>query len=105
MMNEALADGVTLPTQVFIVPEILYQEIGDEVVLLNLQNEHYYGLDAVGARAWQLLTLPGQEGDVAPVVAQLLNEFDVEEAVLRRDLVRLFQQLEKAGLIRRTEPA
>jgi DeoR/GlpR family transcriptional regulator of sugar metabolism len=47
---------------------------------------------------WQLLQ---EHGDVDPVVEQLLAEFDVEEAELRRDLALLIGQLEEAGLIRR----
>lgn len=104
-MNEAFTDNFILPDRVFIEPEILYQEIGDEVVVLNLRNEHYYGLDEVGARAWQLLTRPEQGGNVASVVAQLLNEFEVEKDVLQQDLANLFYQLKEAGLITLSETA
>ena len=35
--------------------EVLVEELGDEAVLLDSASEHYYGLDAIGLRFWQLL--------------------------------------------------
>lgn len=95
-MNDHQAESVKLPDRVAIGAEVIYQELGDEIVLLNLQNERYYGLDAVGARAWKLLT---DSGDVDPLICKLLTEYDVEEAVLRRDLSDLFAQLSEAGMV------
>ena len=88
--------SAALPARVTVSPEILFQDIADEVVLLNPQNEHYYGLDAVGARAWHLLK---DQTDPSQVLSQLLNEYDVEECVLRRDLGRLLQELAAGGLV------
>ena len=51
----------SLPTQVEISPEALFQELDGETVLLNLQSERYYGLDDVGTRMWQLLAENGDE--------------------------------------------
>ena len=30
-----------------IAPDVLFQEVGGETVLLDLESEHYFGLDAV----------------------------------------------------------
>ena len=92
----------SLPTQVEISPEALFQELEGETVLLNLQNERYYGLDDVGTRMWQLLA---ENGDVAAALAQLLKEYDVDAARLEADLATLIGRLAEAGLLTVTAPA
>lgn len=95
-MNDQQSESVNLPNRVVIGSEVIYQELGDEIVLLNLQNERYYGLDAVGARAWKLLT---DSSEVDSLINTLLAEYDVEEAVLRRDLSELFSRLSESGMV------
>ena len=81
----------------FSIPEhVVFQELDGEMVLLDLERSRYFGLDEVGARAWQLMA--GQ-ADLEVVVATLLDEYDVEEATLRRDLGALIEELAGHGLI------
>jgi hypothetical protein len=74
---------------------MLFQELDGEVVPLNLSNEHYYGLDDVGARLWTLLL---EHGDPESAVVQMLTEYDVDAASSRSDVTRLVADLEHAGL-------
>jgi hypothetical protein len=86
----------TPPIQV--AKDVLVQPLGDEAVLLNLNNDHYYGLDDVGTRMWALLA---EHGDPEAVIRQLLLEYEADEPTLRRDLAALIDKLEQAGLITR----
>jgi hypothetical protein len=85
-----------LPTRITLAPKILFQELEGEAILLNLQNEHYYSLNDVGTRMWQLLA---EHGAVATVVERLLDEYHVDEATLRQDLAQLLAALADAGLM------
>lgn len=76
--------------------DILHQELSGETVLLNLKTEHYFGLDPVGTRIWQVV---GETGSAEKVVAQLLTEYDVEEPTLRADVERILQELYDSGLL------
>jgi hypothetical protein len=69
--------------------------LGDEVMILNLEDGVYYGLDAVGARIWELLQEPRTLLEVRDT---LTSEFDVDEARCERDLLDLVRQLVDAGL-------
>jgi len=80
-----------------IPPEILFQELSGEAVVLNLENGHYYGLDEVGTRMWALLA---EHGQLAPVINILLQEYDVDEDRLRTDLQSLIDDLIEQGLLR-----
>jgi len=56
-------------------PEIVFSEIDDEVVMMSTDFEKYFGMEACGARIWELL---GQETTFAEMCEQLIKEFDVE---------------------------
>jgi hypothetical protein len=79
------------------IPETtIAQQVGDEVVILNLSSERYYSLDEVGAAFWSLFAA-GQPFD--QIVQEMLEEFDVDENRLRNDLEALLDNLVQAGLI------
>ena len=81
-------------------PDVLFQTVADEAVLLNLNDNRYYGLDDIGTRIWQLLM---EHGAVEVVVEQMLQEYEVDEATLRRDLAALLTEMERRGLLIRVE--
>ncbi len=85
-------------TPITIPDEVLHQQLDAETVLLHLTTENYYGLDEVGSRVWQLLQ---EHGTTEPVVAAIVQEYDVDEATVRGDVDRLLGELADAGLIRR----
>ena len=81
-----------------IVPEdVLMQRLpDDESVFLNLATEQYYGLDPTGTAMWAALT---ETGSVDAALDRLVEEFDVDREVLRRDLDALVERLVGRGLI------
>lgn len=87
---------MNLPATVTISPQVMARRVADEVVLLDLASGHYFGLDAVGARAWELLV----EGRALPqVVDTLADEYEVTREQLEADLARLLEELRAAGLV------
>ena len=65
-------------------------------MLLDLEAGVYYGLDPVGARAWELLATGAT---VSEVVATMLDEFEVSESTLSEDLRMLVADLEEKKLV------
>jgi hypothetical protein len=85
------------------VPEtVVVRAVGDEVVLLDLAAGEYFGLDAVGARVWELLDC-GKS--LEEVVTVLLDEFDVTEIELRADVIALVSELVSRGLLEQSVPS
>ena len=83
-----------------ISPDVLFQEVGGETVLLDLESEQYFGLDAVGTRIWGMI----EEGvSVGAMVDTLLQEYEVERDTLEADVAALLSRLAEAGLIRFSE--
>jgi hypothetical protein len=77
-------------------PGVISQEVAGETVMLDLESECYFGLDAVGTRIWQLIR---DSGDLQTIYNTLLEEYEVEEARLRADLEALLTQACERGLI------
>ena len=91
MSEPPAGQGVAVPT------DVLVQRLPDEeLVILNLATEQYFGLDRTAARMWATLT---EAGDVERAYLQLRDRFDVEPEVLRRDFDAFVEQLRGRGLL------
>jgi len=76
--------------------------LGDEVVILGLNDEVYYGLEGAGARMWDLLQTPRT---IAELVDLLSTEFEVTRERLESDLAALIGALHEKGLVAVADPA
>jgi hypothetical protein len=88
---------LTLDSRVVASDEQVHTSLGDEAVILGLQDGVYYGLDAVGARVWSLLAVPRR---VSEIVALLVEEFDVSAERCEHDVIALLGELTERRLIR-----
>ena len=83
------------------IPEnVLFNEVAGEAVLLNLDSGRYFALNEVGARLWQLLA---EHRRLAPVLEQMLTEYEVTAEQLRADVEPLIEELLAQGLLVRGE--
>ena len=71
-------------------------EVEGEVVILNLADEVYYGLDEVGARVWSLLAEPRT---VAELRDSIVADFEVDAATAERDLLDLLREMAERRLV------
>ena len=92
---------ISFSERVVVPSNVLIRFLDQESVLLNLETEKYFGLDAVGTRMWQLAT---SAPTLDAALSQLLEEYDVSAETLRSDLSGLLEHLMENGLIVR-QPA
>ncbi len=78
-----------------ILEGVLARRVGDEMVLLNLESEQYFGLNRVGAEIVTRLT----ERSWTEAVRSLEADYEVDADVLRQDIQDLVEALRSAGLI------
>ena len=76
--------------------DVLSRRIGDELVLLHLGTEVYFGLDSVGTVMWEALN---EAASLMDAQAALMRVFDVESERLAHDLRVLVDQLLEQGLL------
>ena len=75
--------------------DAVFCDLDGEAVILDLGSGTYFGLNAVGARMWQLFE---QHAGLRTVFDSLCREYDVAPDVLERDLIALVARLAQARL-------
>jgi len=90
-------DGSTKPAgPAYAVPtSVLFRRVNDQMVLLNIQSEQYYGLDDVGADIVTRITAD----PLADALTTLSTDYGVGRDVLDRDVATLVDSLLVAGLL------
>jgi len=89
-MSISFAERLILPE------DVLISNVEGESVLLNLNSERYFGLDEVGTRMLSVLTT---SNSIQTAYEALLEEYEVENEALRRDLAELVDRLIDQGLL------
>jgi ornithine carbamoyltransferase len=75
---------------------VFAQEVDGEMVLLDMNSENYFGLDAVGTDIWNAMQ---EKESLQEVLEVLLDQYEVEEDVLKKDLLDFVAKLQESGLV------
>lgn len=76
--------------------EIIYHRIGDELLIINLNNDKIFTLNRTGARFFELLV---SQTEVNEIKKELLKEFTIEPEELDREIKLILGKLLDEGLI------
>lgn len=87
---------VELKMRAVVPAHVLIRRLDGESVLLNLESERYFGLDATGTRMWELVT---SQPCIALALEKLQEEYEVEPDVLQSHLTQLMSGLVENGLL------
>ena len=90
--GEVFADETT----VVAVKHQVSCDLSGEAVILSFKDGTYYGLNAVGARIWNLVEKPRTIKEIRDT---LLQEFDVEPAQCESDLQAFLREMAGRNLI------
>jgi hypothetical protein len=87
---------ISLDDSFAISTDAVFRDLDGEAVILDLGSGRYFGLNAVGARIWQLVD---QHGGLRLVLDDLCREYDASPDVLEQDLLKLVGELQQARLV------
>lgn len=76
--------------------QILWSELKDEIVMMNIDEGSYFSLQGPSARVWELLKEPTS---VKAVHAVLIEEYDVPAEQCQQELLGLIQSLHDGQLV------
>jgi hypothetical protein len=68
----------------------------DELVMMSMENNSYYGLNSVGRKIWELLE---SEQTLESLCAKLIEKYDIDLDICRKDVSQLIVKLEQVGLV------
>ncbi len=87
---------VSVETLLYPSENVLTRKVGDELVLLRMDTEIYFGLDPVGVAMWEAIC---EAGTIIRAHEALAPLYDVDAAQLLSDLQELTDQLVDKGLM------
>ncbi|HHW37904.1 MAG TPA: lasso peptide biosynthesis PqqD family chaperone [Bacillales bacterium] len=74
----------------------IVSEMGEEKVMLSIENGKYYNLGEIGGEIWDLMQEP-IKGD--QVVSILMSKYDVEQTECEEHVISFLNQLNEESLI------
>ncbi|MBP1804834.1 PqqD family protein [Rubellimicrobium aerolatum] len=84
------------PSDIAPSPEALESRVGEEMVLLHLGNDTYYGLDAMGTRIWTQL----KAGTPLPAIRdRIAAEHGLDARTVEADMAPFLDDLLKNELL------
>jgi hypothetical protein len=87
---------IDLHTALTIPDHVMARRVGEQSVLLNVESGVYFGLDALGARIWELLSA-GRT--LRAICDELAPTYDVPRSEFERDVLDLVGSLARANLV------
>jgi hypothetical protein len=78
------------------IEDVMTAEVDNEMVMMRLESNGYFGLDEIGRRVWELLAEPRS---VAELCDLLCEEYDVSPAECERDTLLFLGELDSHGLL------
>jgi hypothetical protein len=96
MTDKESLNSPALAARLRVPQHVLMRRVGEEQVLLNLDDENYYGLNPVGSH---LIELAETGATLEQILDRLLQEFEVDREQLERDVRRVAAELIAVGLI------
>lgn len=92
---------ITLDTTVAQSETLVSADIGEEVVMLHLENNAYYDTDAIGTDIWHRLAQPMT---VHVLCAALVQAYDVDVEICQADVLAFLNAAYQEGVIRIVTP-
>jgi hypothetical protein len=87
---------IALDTQFVASSQQVSTEMPDELIILNLADGTYYGLDPVSAFIWHHIQTPRS---IVQMVDALTSEYDVSADEACADILQLLDTLRARGLV------
>ena len=91
---------IDIQTRVVQVKDVLSSAIDDDLVLMSIESDKYYGFDAISRRIWELVSEPSALTDVCE---QLLTEYNVDRDTCQDEVLAFVQQLLDENLVQVVE--
>lgn len=75
---------------------LVASEIEEQIVVLNIDSGHFFSLNPVGARIWEMLATPQTEQQIC---SAMLARFDVENDECRAQVREFVDRMLAHGLV------
>jgi hypothetical protein len=77
--------------------EVLSSKIDEEVVLMSIEADSYFGLDPVASHIWELLSV--KPSTLSDLVQTLMEEYDTDAETCQQDVQAFIDDMSARKLI------
>ena len=91
-----MGSEISMQSIVVAVSDQVSCRLDEETVLLELRNGTYYGLNSVGTVIWEMIQQPRS---IEAVCSAVLEQYSVDAEICKRDVLRVIEELQGAGLV------
>ena len=77
--------------------KVLSSKIDEEIILMSIEADSYFGLDAIATHIWELLSK--QPATTNELVQILMEEYEVDEETCRKDVQTFVDDMSLRKLI------
>jgi hypothetical protein len=85
-----ISDDLTMDSIVLRSGALLSSNLGDDLVMMDVEQGSYYGLEAVAARIWELTEQPVSVGSLCE---RLVTEYQISLEQCRQDVLAFLGEL------------
>ena len=78
-------------------PGVLFNQVDDDLVMMDVKSGNYFGINPVGAEIWNKMQEPIT---VQEIINQLLAEYEIDEATCRSETLVFIQQTFERGFLK-----
>jgi hypothetical protein len=82
-------------------PDILFEDVGGELVMLSIRSGKYFGLDPVGTEVWRVLAEPRSIEDLCAALTEI---YDVDGETCFREVSTFVEALVRGRSVVVTQP-
>lgn len=76
--------------------KLLASDLGDEIVMMNIENGDYIGLNSVGNTIWKLLEKPIK---VMQICESLQKEYDISPEKCQASVLRILGEMQSEEIL------
>ena len=91
-----MSKNISIDTKISSAKQILSSDIGDEMVMMDINLGKYFSLKGPSGRVWELID---KETTVQSILETLLEEYDVEAKQCEEELFALLHDMHDANMI------
>lgn len=77
-------------------PDVILQEVGENTVMLHLNDNQYYSMNNETTPMWNVLI---SANNIDEAIDELHSQYDIKREVLTEDMMSFLEELQKRDII------
>lgn len=90
------SESLTMTSFIVRSDHLIGNKVDNELVMIDLDSDHYYGLDSIATDIWERIASPIR---ISELCENLLENYAVEKDQCQQELLALLEQMNEKGIL------